>query len=63
MMNVPRCGVRDVRVANFVLGNKWDHTDLTYNFKNFSPDLKEEEQKDAIAKALDVSNTPVVLNE
>ncbi|XP_078600106.1 stromelysin-2-like isoform X2 [Branchiostoma floridae x Branchiostoma japonicum] len=54
MMNVPRCGVRDVRVANFVLGNRWDHTDLTYNFKNFSPDLKEEEQKDAIAKALDL---------
>ncbi|XP_066303281.1 stromelysin-1-like [Branchiostoma lanceolatum] len=52
MMNMRRCGVRDVRVANFVLGNKWDHNDLTYNFKNFSPDLKEEEQKDAIAKAL-----------
>lgn len=51
MMQAPRCGVPDS--AAFVLdGRRWDHTDLTFSFRELSGDLSESELRGAIRQAL-----------
>ncbi|WP_081476769.1 matrixin family metalloprotease, partial [Brevibacillus laterosporus] len=56
-MSLRRCGVKDP-VGNFTAqGNKWDKTDLTYRFVNFTPELTEQEIRSAITTALSLWST------
>ncbi len=51
LMSRPRCGFPDV--AEFVLqGSKWNKTNLTYAYQNFSSDLTQAQIRTAIAQAL-----------
>ena len=56
-MSMPRCGFPDVprsrSLSEFVAqGNRWTNTNLTYRFQNFTPDLTQQEVRDAIVAAL-----------
>ena len=53
MMELPRCGFPDT--ASFVIdGRKWDHTNLTYSFRELSPDLPATQLRQAIHEAFDL---------
>lgn len=53
----PRCGypdlnARSLMAADFAfLGDKWDHTDITYRFDNFTPDLTQPQVRAALSAA------------
>jgi len=59
LMQRPRCGFPDMPVsgaglATFVAqGNKWNRNDVSYAFANFTPDLSEQEIRDALRSAYD----------
>jgi hypothetical protein len=63
-MSKPRCGVPDIphvpvirspMAANFVaLGSSWNRTNLTYGFTNFTPDLTQQQVRDAVRTALNL---------
>ncbi|KAM4692050.1 matrix metalloproteinase-9 [Rhinophrynus dorsalis] len=54
-MKMPRCGVPDVgKFQTFEGDLKWDHNDITYRIRNYSPDLDSEVIDDAFARAFDV---------
>lgn len=53
MMERPRCGFPDT--ADFVLeGRKWDHTNLTYSFRQLSSDLPANQLHQAIRDAFNL---------
>ena len=68
-MSQPRCGFPDVpgaRLSEFVAqGNRWTKTNLTYRFQNFTPDLTQQEVRDAIATAFSFWSavTPLTFSE
>ncbi len=69
-MSMPRCGFPDVPdadgVSEFVAqGNKWTKTNLTYGFQEFTPDLTQQQVRDAIAAALNLWSqvTPLTFTE
>src|SRR5262245_8311419 len=69
-MSMPRCGFPDIPHASgsseFVAqGNKWTQTNLTYSFQNFTPDLTQQQVRDAIVAALDLWSqvTPLTFTE
>ena len=50
MMERPRCGFPDT--ANFIVdGRKWDHTNITFSFRELSPDLPANQVRQAIRDA------------
>jgi peptidoglycan hydrolase-like protein with peptidoglycan-binding domain len=56
-MSRPRCGFPDIPtqqgVSDFLAqGNRWDRTDLTYGFQELTPELTQQQIRDAIAAAL-----------
>ena len=58
-MSRPRCGFPDIPtqqgVSDFAAqGNRWDRTDLTYGFQEFTPELTQQQVRDAIAAALNL---------
>jgi acylphosphatase/peptidoglycan hydrolase-like protein with peptidoglycan-binding domain len=60
LMQRPRCGFPDEPVfgpggpATFVAqGNRWPGNNVTYNFDNFSPDLGQADQRNAVRGAYD----------
>lgn len=58
-MSRPRCGFPDIPthagMSNFVAqGNRWDRTNLTYSFQEFSPDLTQQQIRDAVVAALNL---------
>jgi Matrixin/Putative peptidoglycan binding domain len=68
LMLKPRCGVFDLvkEHKRFVaVGTKWDKTDLTYRFENFTPDLNQDSIKKAIEIALKqwTSVSPLTFSE
>jgi Matrixin/Putative peptidoglycan binding domain len=69
-MSKPRCGFPDLpqrgSQAEFVAqGNRWPRTDLTYRFLNFTPDLTQQQVRDAIALAFSFWSavTPLTFTE
>jgi len=69
-MSKPRCGFPDIPtfegVSNFVAqGNKWNKTNLTYGFQNFSNHLTQQECRDAISYAFNLWSqvTPLQFTE
>jgi hypothetical protein len=63
-MAQPRCGFPDT--AEFVLqGSKWNKTQLTYAFQNFSPDLSQAQIRSAIQQAFGLwaAVTPLTFKE
>ncbi|XP_054835404.1 matrix metalloproteinase-9 [Eublepharis macularius] len=54
-MRAPRCGVPDVGGFQTFQGDlKWDHTDITYQVLNYSPDLDPSIIEDAFERAFKV---------
>ncbi|WP_347277284.1 matrixin family metalloprotease [Leptolyngbya sp. FACHB-671] len=58
-MSRPRCGFPDIPthqgVSDFTAqGNRWDKTNLTYGFQEFTSELTQQEVRDAIAAALNL---------
>ncbi|XP_015271990.1 PREDICTED: matrix metalloproteinase-9 [Gekko japonicus] len=54
-MRAPRCGVPDVGSFQTFQGDlKWDHTDITYQVLNYSPDLDASIIEDAFQRAFKV---------
>jgi peptidoglycan hydrolase-like protein with peptidoglycan-binding domain len=56
-MSQPRCGFPDIPttqgLSNFVAqGSRWNKTDLTYGFQEFTPDLTPQQIRDAMVAAL-----------
>ena len=57
LMLTPRCGVTDIIEKGTgpeefnVFGEKWDKTDLTYRFENFTPDMSQASIRQAIRMA------------
>jgi hypothetical protein len=56
-MAIPRCGFPDVwdaagRASFAAQGNEWTVTTLRYGFENFTPDVAQEDARNAIAAAL-----------
>ncbi|XP_038075032.1 collagenase 3-like [Patiria miniata] len=70
LMAMPRCGLPDImrdddgsRKRRYVhTGATWDHQDLTYRMKNYSPDLTRSEIDEAIAGALKIWSDVIPLN-
>lgn len=69
-MSRPRCGFPDIPtrqgVSDFTAqGNRWDRTDLTYGFQDFTPELTQQQVRDAIAAALNLWSqvTPLKFTE
>ena len=69
-MSKPRCGFPDVSdaagVSSFTAqGNRWTNTDLRYGFQNFTPDLTQDEVRNAIAAAFALWSevTPLTFTE
>jgi predicted Zn-dependent protease len=69
-MSKPRCGFPDVPRARssseFVAqGNRWTNTNLTYRFQNFTPDLTQQQVRDAVVTALSFWSavTPLTFTE
>jgi hypothetical protein len=55
-MGQPRCGFPDIPsdqgISNFVAqGNRWNKTDLTYGFQEFTPDLTPQQIREAMTAA------------
>lgn len=64
LMGKPRCGFPDT--AEFTLeGRSWDHTDLTFAYGQFTPDLTQAEVRDAMRQAFDMwaAVTPLTFTE
>jgi peptidoglycan hydrolase-like protein with peptidoglycan-binding domain len=58
-MSQPRCGFPDIPthegVDTFLAqGNRWDRNNLTYGFQEFTPELTQQQIRDAIAAALNL---------
>jgi hypothetical protein len=58
-MSRPRCGFPDIPThegvdAFLAQGNRWDRTNLTYGFQEFTPELTQQQVRDAIAAALNL---------
>jgi hypothetical protein len=58
-MRLPRCGVPDITtqqgVSDFLAhGNRWHKTNLTYGFQESTPELTQQQVRDAIAAALNL---------
>jgi hypothetical protein len=57
LLNTPRCGVPDILEGGQgpeefnLFGEKWDNTDLTYHFENFTPDMPRSAIKQAFRLA------------
>ena len=52
LMGRPRCGFPDALAADFVVqGSKWNKTNLTYAFNEFTPDLSQAAVRAAIQQA------------
>jgi hypothetical protein len=57
LMLTPRCGVTDIIEHGTgpeefnLFGKKWDKTDLTYRFENFSPEMSQAATKQAVRMA------------
>ncbi|XP_057301938.1 matrix metalloproteinase-9-like [Hydractinia symbiolongicarpus] len=49
-MKTPRCGRPDFK-SNAFADSKWQKTDLTYYFHNYSPDMSQYDQENLMAKA------------
>ena len=69
-MGKKRCDVADFATqeqvdAFLAQGNKWDRTNLTYGFQEFTPDLSPQQVRDAIAAALNLWShvTPLTFTE
>jgi len=69
-MSGPRCGVPDLPArgahAAFVAqGNRWPNNNLTYRLQNFTPDLTQQEVRDAVVQALALWSavTPLTFTE
>jgi predicted Zn-dependent protease len=65
-MSIPRCGVPDIpykgSLAYFVdSGIKWNHTNLTYDLRNFTADLTNQQIANAVVTAFDLwmAETPL----
>src|SRR4051812_32183962 len=70
LMSRPRCGMPDLphagSVASFVAqGNKWDHTNLTWSFQNFTADLSQAQIRAALQQAFGLWSevTPLTFTE
>ena len=66
-MSLPRCGFPDIPtqqgVSDFrAQGNRWDRTNLTYGFQEFTPELTQQQVRDAIAAALNLWSQVTPLN-
>ena len=66
-MSLPRCGFPDIPtqqgVSDFTAqGNRWDKTNLTYGFQEFTPELTQQQVRDAIAAALNLWSQVTPLN-
>jgi len=55
----------DDRELAYVLGRAWSKTNLTYAFKNYTPDISQQAQRAAIREAFDawMAVTPLVITE
>jgi hypothetical protein len=69
-MSRPRCGFPDIPYASgsskfATLGSEWRRNDLTFGFQNFTPDLTQEEVRDAIVTAFGLWShvTPLTFRE
>ena len=65
LMNRPRCGFPDVAEFGILQGSKWNKTNLTYGYQNFTPDLTQAQTRTAIAQAFGLWSavTPLTFTE
>jgi hypothetical protein len=60
LLQTPRCGVSD-QDGYVIDGRRWEKLDLSYSFRNFSPDLSQGETKGAIRLAFDIWSQETLL--